>query len=175
MSNWRRVMRTPDDHPTAANLVWFADDPAATETWAYGYPAPGTGDRAARDWAATAHAAATAVREEDVQVVGEGVLARLVRLALNDAVTGPDSRPDAVVETTGTTAGVSSALAAVRPGGRVLLAARPLSPTTPLPTYHGIHLPGIRMLPIPWHDGVGNAPEHLVACALRCIPWMGTD
>ncbi|MEV0277839.1 hypothetical protein AB0I22_15870 [Streptomyces sp. NPDC050610] len=172
MSDWRRVTCAPDSGSAATDLVWFADDPAATETWAYGYPAPDADERAARDWATTAQAAAEAVGDENVQVEGDGVLAHLVRLALTETITGSGPRPDAVLETTGTTAGIGGALAAVRPGGRVLLAARPLDPTTPLPAYRAIHLPGVRVLPVPWRDGVGDAPEHLVACALRCTPWM---
>ncbi|WP_369363954.1 hypothetical protein AB5L52_12240 [Streptomyces sp. CG4] len=156
----------------AADLAWFADDPAAAETWAYGYPAPGADERAARAWAATAHAAAKSVGEAAVQVVGQGALARLIRLALPGPAPGSDPQPEVVVETTGSAAGIRGALDAVAPGGRVLLAARPLSSTTPLPTYHAVHRPGIRVLPIPWCDGVGDVPEHLMACSLRCIPWM---
>ncbi|MFG2226545.1 hypothetical protein [Streptomyces sp. NPDC048644] len=178
MSNWRRVLRTSDGHPKDTNpptgLAWFADAPTAAETWAYGYPMPGADERAARDWAATAQAVAETVGEAaGTLVVGEGALARLVRLALPDATPGADAQPGVVVETTGTAVGVSGALAAVRPRGRVLLAARPLSTTMPLRTYHAIHRPGIRVLSVPWCDGgTGTAPGHLVTCAARCIPWM---
>ncbi|MEU9114351.1 hypothetical protein AB0D04_21825 [Streptomyces sp. NPDC048483] len=171
MNNWRHVTGVSGAHPTAGDLVWFADDPSADETWAYGYPAPDADERAARAWAATAHAAVEAAGQADVQVVGEGVLARLVRLALPDhAGTGSTPQPGVVIETTGTTAGIRSALAALSPSGRVLLAARPLSTMTPLPTYHGIHLPGSRVLPIPWCDGFGDLPEHLLRRSLHCVP-----
>lgn len=178
MNNWRHLTRTSDSgHPSAGgpatDLVWFADDPAAAETWAYGYPSPDADERAARAWAATAQAAAEAAGEATgTLVVGEGTLARLVRLALPPAAPDPDARPAVVVETTGTAAGISDALAAVRPRGRVLLAARPLNATTPLRTYHALHLPSIRMLPVPWRDGTGHAPEDLVASASSCIPEM---
>ncbi|MFF4948269.1 hypothetical protein ACWC2K_17750 [Streptomyces chattanoogensis] len=168
MSTWQRIVRTSDGLPTPADLVWFADDPAADETWGYGYPVPDAEERAAHAWAATAHTAAKAAGQEDIQVLGVGLLARLVRLALPDD-TDPGSlpQPGAVIETTGTTAGIKSALATVRPGGLVLLAARPLHASTPLPTYQGIHLPGIRVLPVPWCDGVNDAPAYLVAGFLR--------
>ncbi|WP_275460819.1 hypothetical protein [Streptomyces noursei] len=169
MNNWQHIRRTSYQAPTGGDLVWFADDPAADETWAYGYPPPGADERAARAWAATAHAAAEAAGRADVRVVGGGMLARLIRLALPpwDAGGEPDPQPSAVVETTGTTAGVGSALTTVRPGGLVLLAARPLHTTTPIPTYHNIHLPGIRVLPLHWRDGDDGAPERLVACFFR--------
>lgn len=173
MSTWRRVTRPSDGSPTAADLVWFADDPEAAETWAYGYPPAGAGERAARAWAATAHDAATVVGRAAVQVVGDGALARLVRLALPGPASGSGPRPEVVVETTGTTAGIREALASVAPGGRVLLAARPLSTTTPLPTYYAVHLPGVHVLPISWDDRVGDVPDHLMACALRDILPMG--
>ncbi|KPC64675.1 hypothetical protein [Streptomyces chattanoogensis] len=170
MSTWQRIRGTSDGRPTPGDLVWFADDPAADETWGHGYPIPGAEERAAHAWAATARTAAEAAGQQDVQVVGAGALARLVRLALpDDTDTGSLPQPGAVIETTGTTAGIKSALATVRPGGLVLLAARPLQTSTPLPTYHGIHLPGIRVLPVPWCDGVDDAPQNLVACFLRSV------
>ncbi|MEV0262352.1 hypothetical protein AB0I49_13530 [Streptomyces sp. NPDC050617] len=169
MNNWQHISRTPDEPPPAGDLVWFADDPAADETWAYGYPAPDAAERAARAWAATADAAAKAAGRADVSVVGEGTLARLVRCALPPSDTGdaPAPRPRAVIETTGTTAGIRRALETVRPAGLILLAARPLHTTTPLPTYHGIHRPGTRILPVPWTDDGAGAPPHLVARFLR--------
>ncbi|MER5985795.1 hypothetical protein [Streptomyces sp. NPDC001787] len=173
MSTWRRVTRPSEGLPAAAEAVWFADDPEAAETWAYGYPPTGAGERAAHAWAATAHAAATAAGGAAVQVTGDGALARLVRLALPGPAPGTGHRPEVVVETTGTTAGIREALASVVPKGRVLLAARPLSTTTPLPTYHAVHLPGVRVLPIPWDDRAGDIPDHLMAHALRDVRPMG--
>ncbi|ANW17158.1 hypothetical protein I3J09_02440 [Streptomyces clavuligerus] len=180
MTVWRRVAgpvataAEPGDDPRPARsaddpaageprLAWFADDPAAGESWAYGCPSP---EAAARAWAATADAAARVAGGACARVVGDGLLARLVRLALP-----PGASRSTVIETTGTNGGIGDALASVRPGGLVLLAARPLHPTTPLPTYHVIHLPGVRLLPLAWRDGTGEAlPEPLLSYALRGLP-----
>lgn len=132
----------------------------------------GAGERAARAWAATAHDIATVVGGAAAQVVGDGALARLVRLALPGPAPGSGPRLEVAVETTGTTAGIREALASVVPGGRVLLAARPLSSTTSFPTYHAVHLPGVHVLPVSWEGRGGDVPDHLMAHALRDIQPM---
>ncbi|MFF7636344.1 hypothetical protein ACFZB9_24830 [Kitasatospora sp. NPDC008050] len=99
-------------------------------------------------------------------VPADGTLARLVRLALPGAEPAGHEAPTVVVETTGTGAGILDALAAARPGGCVLLAVRPLHRTTSLPSYHAIHRPELRVLPVPWADPTTKAPEQLIARAL---------
>ncbi|MDI3423356.1 hypothetical protein [Streptomyces luteolus] len=169
MSTWRRVTSPRGESAVAGNLVWFADDPEAAETWAYGYPAEGAAARAARAWAATAHAAASALGGATAEVVGDGALARLVRLATSGPAQDTGPGPDVVVETTGTAAGIREALASVPPGGRVLLAARPLDTTTALATYDAVHLPGIHVVPVSWDDGGEGVPGQLVAHARRDV------
>ncbi|MFI0234570.1 hypothetical protein [Streptomyces sp. NPDC017086] len=86
--------------------------------------------------------------------------------------------PRAAIETAGTSTGIKSALSALRPRGLLVLASRPLYTTTPLPTYHAIYLPGIRVLPIPWHDdaGRGISWEHpCIASAGRVIGEVMSD
>ncbi|MFD5084188.1 hypothetical protein ACFWOG_16310 [Kitasatospora sp. NPDC058406] len=171
----RRVLRSPDgDYPppdgVGPDTVWFAEGTAADETWAVGYPGPDAETRAARAWAATARAVADAARaaggRSTVLVPGDGALAGLVRLALPDAVPAGPEVPAVVVETTGTGAGILQALAAVRPGGCVLLAARPLHLTANLPTYRAIHRPGVRVLPTRWADATADTTDPLVSWAL---------
>ncbi|RSS59171.1 hypothetical protein [Streptomyces sp. WAC01280] len=71
------------------------------------------------------------------------------------------------METTGTDAGLTRALRAVRPGGQVILAARPLGPTTPVDTYRDVHFRDVRLTAVPWAGAVPRpVPEHLVSWAL---------
>lgn len=172
----QRVVRSPDGgYPPPDGIgpdtVWFAEGTAADETWAVGFPAPDAEVRAARAWVATARVTAAAVRaaaadRSAVLVPGDGALAGLVRLTLPDAVPAGPEAPAVVVETTGTEAGILHALAAVRPGGCVLLAARPVHPTVRLPTYHAVHRPGVRVLPTRWADATVDTPDPLVSWAL---------
>ncbi|MFD3662987.1 hypothetical protein ACFWVF_20705 [Streptomyces sp. NPDC058659] len=177
----------PDE--TGPDTVYFVEGTAETETWGHGYPAQGADEAAARAWAATAQATAEAAARATAQavsqaadqaaaqsgaavaVVGEGALAVLVRMAMATALPAggvrPDAPPDVVVETTGTAAGITRALRAVRAGGQVLLAARPLAPTTPVDTYRDVHVRDVHLASVPWAgEDARPAPEHLVSWAL---------
>ncbi|MFE1548233.1 hypothetical protein [Streptomyces sp. NPDC058718] len=183
MSGWRRILLHPDGayalpEEAGPDTVYFVEGTTGTETWGYGYPVQGADEAAARSWAATAQVAVQAVAESGaaVDVVGEGALAALVRLALplgaghRDALPGgvhPDAPPDVVVETTGTDTGLTRALRAVRTGGQVILAARPQGPTTAVDTYRDVHLRDVRLTAVPWAGAEPRpAPEHFVSWAL---------
>ncbi|MES9509793.1 hypothetical protein ABWJ92_25800 [Streptomyces sp. NPDC000609] len=176
MNGPSRVVRAPDGGhlpPAGAepHTVWFVDDSAAEETWAVGYPDPDAVRRAARAWAATTIAVSDAARAAaegaSVRVLGDGVLARLVRLALADeAQYSGREAPAVAVETTGTESGILDALAAARPGGCVLLGVRPLHFATALPTYRAVHHPGLRVRPVRWAQSADDVPEPLVVSAL---------
>ncbi|MFB6813908.1 hypothetical protein ACFCV8_05105 [Streptomyces sp. NPDC056347] len=176
MNGPSRVVRAPDGRHlppagAAPHTVWFLDDSAAEETWAVGCPDPDAVGRAARAWAATAiavsDAARAAAKGAPIRVPGEGVLARLVRLALADQAQSSGREASAVVvETTGTASGILDALAVARPGGCVLLGVRPLHSATALPTYRAVHHPGLRVRPVRWAQPVDGVPEPLVVSAL---------
>ncbi|MFF8691011.1 hypothetical protein ACF08W_02280 [Streptomyces sp. NPDC015144] len=159
-------------------MVWFVDDSAAEETWAVGYPEPDAEKHAARAWAATATAVSDAARAAaegaTVRVLGDGVLARLVRLALDNMGRPSGEEPPAVVvETTGTERGILDALVAARPGGCVLLAVRPLHPATAVPTYWSVHHPGLRVRPVGWARSADDVPEPLAVGALAQLRRTG--
>ena len=171
MSTWLRAERAPDG--TVAELAGvppetacFLDGAPAGPCWGRCYPATGADLAAAREWTLTAQAAAALVHDRVAAVVGEGALAALVRLAL-PAGADPDAPAGAAVETTGRPAGVAAALRLVPAGGTVVLAARPLCPVTALKTYHDMHRPGVRLVPVRWAAGGGGpAADRLVGWAL---------
>ena len=171
MSGWLRIEREPGGGFLAPSevgpgTVCFVEGASGTVSWARRYPVHDADAAAAGEWAATAQAVAAAVHREPVAVVGEGALAALIRLALT-AGDHADALPRVVVETTGSAAGLTTALRLVRQGGRVMLAARPLWTVTPLRTYHDVHRPGISLVPVPWAcDNARPAPGELPAWAL---------
>jgi hypothetical protein len=147
-------------------LVCFIEGTSGTASWARRYPADGADAAATGEWAATAATAAAAARGEPAAVIGEGVLAALIRLAL-PADGRLDAAPRVVIETTGTAAGLAEALRRVERRGRVMLATRPLHAATALRTYHDLHRPGVSLLSVPWACcGARPAPGHLRAWAL---------
>lgn len=173
MSAWLRVRRGPyGDFMAPADVgpdgVCFVENTSEIVSWGRCYPARDADVTAAREWVVTAQAVSTAIHREAV-VVGEGALAALVRLALSPNSTDPGGTPfDVAVETTGTPAGITAALQSVRPGGSVVLAARPLCTATPLRTYRDVHRPGVRLVPIAWAcDDIRSARDDLLAWALE--------
>jgi hypothetical protein len=153
VSVWLRVERDSDGGfvvpvGVGPDVVCFIEGTSETVSWARSYPVHGADLVAAREWAVTAQAVAAAVHSEAAAIVGEGALAALVRMALLPNSIDPDTPPSVVVETTGTAAGITAALRLVHIGGRVVLAVRPLSTTTPLRTYHDVHRPGVRLGPV---------------------------
>ncbi|MFB6889482.1 hypothetical protein ACFCX4_09240 [Kitasatospora sp. NPDC056327] len=191
-TRWTAVGRGPDGGFTApAGLrpdeLCFAEGTTAATTWGRVHPAsgtvpgpgpgPGIADlTAARAWAATARDVATraftaAGPDGTVAVVGEGALAVLVRLAVPPDRLAAEGPPAAVAETSGTPAGITAAVRAVRPGGTVLLAVRPLDPVTPLCGHHDLHRPAVRIVPVRWAgDSARPAPpEELVTRALALL------
>jgi hypothetical protein len=172
VSAWLRVERGPDGGFVAPagvgpDAACFVEGTAESVSWGRCYPVHDADLAAAREWAVTAQAVAAAVPCEVAAIVGEGALAALVRLALPPNSIDPNTPPGVVVETTGTATGITAALRLVRPGGSIVLAVRPLSTTTPLRTYHDVHRPGVRLVPVPWaSDGARSAPGNLLAWAL---------
>lgn len=149
------------------DVVCFVEGTSETVSWGRRYPVRDADLAAAREWAVTAQAVAATIHSEAVATVGGGTLAALVRLALLPNSTDLDIPPSVVVDTTGTAAGITAALRLVRTGGSVVLAVRPLWTTTPLRTYHDIHRPGVRLIPVPWAcDDAQSAPGNLLAWAL---------
>ncbi|OKH98991.1 hypothetical protein A6A06_25660 [Streptomyces sp. CB02923] len=174
MNAWWRITIGPDGAPALPaeaepDEVYFVEGTTEAATWGRGYSAPCADETAAHAWAATAHAAAQAAYEAGATaaVVGEGALAALIRRALPLRSALPDAPPDVVLETTGTGAGITRALRTVRTGGHVILAVRPLEPTTPVATCHDVHRREIRVTSVPWRGGhPRTAPAHLVSWAL---------
>lgn len=173
MSAWLRVKRESDGGlvPPAGvgpDMVCFIEGTSHNVSWGRCYPVENADLTAAHEWALTAQAVAAAIDGNTATVVGEGALAALIRLASSLNSTHPNTPPGVVVEATGTAAGITAALRSVRTKGSVVLAVRPLSTTTLLRTYHDVHQPGVRLIPVPWaRNDARSAPNNLVAWALE--------
>jgi threonine dehydrogenase-like Zn-dependent dehydrogenase len=83
-----------------------------------------------------------------VEVVGTGPLAHELRARLGTRAR-VEGRPDAVVDTTGTTAALVAALARVADLGTVVLAAPQDPDEVPLDLYPDLHLRGLVLLGLP--------------------------
>lgn len=129
---------------------------------------------AATEFAATAVAAMDTLADVPhgaIEVVGDGILAALVRHILPDrTLVGPT----AIVETSGSPVAVRDALRRSDPLGTVLLAAPPTHSSVELPTYTDLHVRGAVVVGVPWH---GNPTDHqtspeLVAMALDQLAYV---
>lgn len=82
-----------------------------------------------------------------VEVTGEGATAETVRRLLGGRSAG-EAPPRAVVETTGTAAGIAAALERVASGGRVVVAA-PVADVPAFDTYSELHVRGLELVVVP--------------------------
>ncbi len=82
-----------------------------------------------------------------IEIVGEGPLADELRTRLGDrAQPHPDAPPSAVIETTGATAAIVSALRRVEDLGTVVLAGPHASKTVALDLYSDVHVRGLTII-----------------------------
>lgn len=173
------VRRDPDGStharcPLYATSAVFVDASSAPgAVWARGFPdAQDVERRAAMEFVVTAMraiAAVAAVPPGRVDVIGDGLLARLIERDMppKKAAGGPE----AVIDATGTQSGIRSALAGVEALGTVVLAAPVAQPTIDVAGYAEIHLRGLTVIGIPWAVAPDRAPTEAVDWALDCLGW----
>jgi hypothetical protein len=106
---------------------------------------------AATDVVHAAQRAAAVAGVADVTVVGDGILAALLR-GMVAANVGSGSAPVAVIDAAGTQRSIALALSMVAPGGLVVLAAEPEQPCLDVRTYGDIHVRGVRVVGVPAAD-----------------------
>ncbi len=156
-------------HAPAA--VFVDSSPDQGGLWARGYPqAPDAARRAAEEFVATAVRAVAEVDglpEGTVEVIGDGLLARLVDRILPGRL--GSERPRAAIEATGSESNVERAIRDVDVLGRVVLAAPIAARVVPVASYVDIHLRGRTVVGVPWARDAHDAPTTLVEWALDCL------
>jgi hypothetical protein len=156
-------------HSPAA--VFVDSSPDQGGLWARGYPqAPDAARRAAEEFVATAVRAVAAVDgvpDGTVELIGGGLLARLVDRLL-PARLGSE-RPQAAIEATGSKSNVERAIRNVEVLGTVVLAAPITARVVPVASYADIHLRGRTVVGVPWATDPQEVPTTLVDWALDCL------
>jgi hypothetical protein len=143
---------------------------ALDNVWARAWPTDSASSReAAIEFATIAEAAirfARRTRSERVAVIGDGVLAHLVRQAAGAA--GGDGVPDMIVDTTGVAEQIAAATRRVPPLGTVLAAAPCGTEQVMLRTYSDLHVRGVTLAGLRWNGVPRPLPNpSLVTWALR--------
>lgn len=88
-----------------------------------------------------------------VAVTGRGFLASLIRVELGDLMFG-ESRPGAVIDTTGDRSLIEPSVAEVADGGLVVMAGEPPGGVLPLDLYRDVHVRGLTLVGVsPLRDG----------------------
>lgn len=131
---------------------------SGSSCWARVYP-PGADDPAQDAARAVVRAARGALAEladlapHEVSVVGDGVLARLVRHRLGSGAVEHEGAPVAVIDAAGTAQAIAAATSAAANGGRVVLAAVPLADDVDVRTYGDVHARGLTIIGVRDDDG----------------------
>lgn len=156
-----------DDVPTGQVVVVNGAEPA--DAWGRCYPAEGdVVRRAAAEFLATARAVRTVVGDaRQVEVLGGGMLATLVREQVGPAATGAVVT---AVDTTGDAGPIQSAVAALPRLGRLVLAAPPRAAEIPLATYRDIHVRALSIVGLPWVTVLDLDAEEEIDRLLRAQP-----
>lgn len=175
------VVRAPDG---SIRVDWASHSPAAVFVdrspnqgglWARGYPrSAGVERSAAQEFVATAVRAVAAVAggpSGGVNVIGEGLLARLVQRLLPASFDA--ERPWAVIEATGSDSNVREAIGTVEVLGTVVLAAPVDARVIEVAAYTDIHLRGRTVVGVPWATAPTDARAELVDWALACLARAG--
>jgi threonine dehydrogenase-like Zn-dependent dehydrogenase len=156
-------------HRPAAVFVDLS--PTHRGLWARGYPkSAGVHRTAAEEFLATASRAVAAVQglpDGSVQVIGEGLLARLAERLLPASF--ESGRPRAVIEASGAEASVKQALSDVEVLGTVVLAAPFDASPIQVAGYADIHARGLTVVGLPWSTGLTEGPTELVDWALASL------
>jgi hypothetical protein len=160
----------PSSLPPSMTLFVNGATKALDNVWARAWPTGSASSRnAATEFATIAEAAvrfARRTRSERVAVIGDGVLAHLVRRAAGPA--RADGVPDIIVDTTGVAEQIAAATRQVPSLGTVLAAAPCASKQVMLRTYGDLHVRGVTLRGLRW-DGVSRPLPNpsLVTWALR--------
>ena len=131
---------------------------SGSSCWARVYP-PGADDPTQDAARAVVRAARGALAEladlapHEVSVVGDGVLARLVRHRLGSGAVEHEGAPVAVIDAAGTAQAIAAATSAAANGGRVVLAAVPLADDVDVRTYGDVHARGLTIIGVRDDDG----------------------
>lgn len=156
MAAWVRATLTGDGEivlraPIGHGRVAFIDSGESEELWGRVYPAVhDAAQRAATEFAMTAASAAEAVTSGccgQVSVMGNGLMAQLVGLALAGYV---GRGPRAVIDTSGSPSRISAAIADMDALGIMVLAAPPAAEHMDLRTYADLHSRGLTVAGVPW-------------------------
>lgn len=142
------------------STVVFVDGGSGNRLWGRAYSAePGVEQRAAAEFAATALAAvrvatdAGAATDRMVAVLGDGMLADLIRTSLPEHVlAAPDASGDVavIIDTTGLAEELRRAVTALPRLGLLVLVAPPDVRDIEMDTYKNIHVPGRSIVGVPW-------------------------
>ena len=138
--------------------VAFVEGGFEPELWGRTYTCQPAVERLAMaEFLATAHAsAAAAAGGRSVTVIGEGLLAQLIRgVSAGD----PPHGPDVIIDTTGSPALIRRAVCAAPRLGRLILAAPPRFAEIDLATYRDIHVRGLSIVGIAWRSGPAHSAD----------------
>ncbi len=162
----------------AEGCVAFVNGGAEAELWGRTYRAgPGVERTVAAEFVATAYASVAAADPASgraVTVIGEGLLAHLIRDLLPG---GTFSEPDVVIDTTGSPDRIRQAVATLALLGHLVLAAPPRTADIDLATYRDLHLRALTVTGVGW---VSVPPDAVVADVavdaalarlVRAVPW----
>lgn len=142
----------PSSFPPSTTLYINGGTNALDGVWARAWPTSSASARnAAAELAAVAEAAARfarRARSARVAVLGDGVLAHLVRRAIGSVQS--DGAPDLIVDTTGSAEQIAAATRQVQSLGTVLAAAPCASRETMMRTYSDLHVRGVTLAGLRW-------------------------
>jgi threonine dehydrogenase-like Zn-dependent dehydrogenase len=142
--------------------IGFINGGGDSELWGRTYEAiPGVEELAAAEFIATAHACVSGLRNgKTVTVIGDGVLADLIRSALPG---GTSIGSDVVIDTTGSPDRIEHAVATLPKLGQLILAAPPGTAQIDLATYRDLHVRALTVTGVPWVSNPHNGTVSSVA------------
>ncbi len=150
--------------------VAFVNGGVETELWGRTYRVgPGADRSAAAEFIATAYvsiAAADPAGDRTIAVIGEGLLAHLVKgLLPNRTIT----EPDIMIDTTGSPNRIRQAIATLPRLGHLVLAAPPRTADIDLATYRDLHVRALTVTGVAWVAGpaIGVIADDAVDAALQ--------
>jgi hypothetical protein len=140
--------------------VAFVNGGAEPELWGRTFILEaGVDRRAVAEFVDTAHACAAVaegVGAKALAVIGEGLLAQLIRRVVRVDVC---AESDVVVDTTGLPSRILSAVRALPRLGCLVLAAPPRIGDMELGTYADVHVRGLSIVGVPWTSGSTRSAE----------------
>jgi len=140
------------DAPLPAGCMAFVNGGTEDSLWGLIRPAGSAADRlAAAEFVAMARVTATAAPDTgSVAVIGDGLLAYLLKRMLPVGAAEAQAEARIVIDTTGSSANIKTAAARLPRHGHLVLAAPPRDTEIDLATYRDLHVRGLTLAGVGW-------------------------